>query len=133
MKMTTKTTKRSRWKDIPENVKKISALISAIIVIITACGSVLAWFEDKMTEHLDKRLSSVETTVNEIRQDTVRLQLDNLINNDSENIESILTVAHKYFIEMKGDWYMTEKFKKWGIEHNVDLSDFAFSRTTAPE
>lgn len=131
--MTTKTTRRSRWKDIPENVKKISALISAIIVIITACGSVLAWFEDKMTEHLDKRLSSVETTVNEIRQDTVRLQLDNLINNDSENIESILTVAHKYFIEMKGDWYMTEKFKKWGTEHNVDLSDFAFSRTTAPE
>ena len=131
--MTTKTTKRSRWKDIPENVKKVSALISAIIVIVTACGSVLAWFEDKMTEHLDTRLSSVENTVNEIRQDTVRLQLDNLINNDSENVESILTVAHKYFIEMKGDWYMTEKFKKWGIDHNVDLSDFAFSRTTAPE
>lgn len=86
-----------------------------------------------MTEHLDKRLSSVETTVNEIRQDTVRLQLDNLINNDSENIESILTVAHKYFIDMKGDWYMTEKFKKWGAEHNVDLSDFAFSHTTALE
>lgn len=122
---------RSRWKDLPENVKKVSALISAIVVICTTLGSVLSWFEGKITGHIDKRLSSVETTINDIRQDTVRLQLDNLINNDSENIESILTVARQYFIEMKGDWYMTEKFKRWGREHNVDLSDFAFTHSPA--
>lgn len=115
-----------KFKDIPENVKKISAFISAIIVIITACGSLLNWFESKMTEHLDARISSVENTVNEIRQDTVRLQLDSLINNDSENIESILNVAKVYFIDMNGDWYMTEKFKRWGREHDVDLTDFHF-------
>lgn len=120
---------RSRWKNLPDNVKKISTFISAIIVIITACGSVLSWFESKMTEYLDKRLSSVETTVNDIRQDTVRLQLDNLINNDSDNVESILTVARTYFIDMGGDWYMTEKFKQWGREHNVDLSDFTFTHS----
>lgn len=83
-----------------------------------------------MTEHLDARISSVESTVNEIRQDTIRLQLDNLINNDSNNIESILTVAKLYFIDMKGDWYMTEKFKKWGKEHDVDLTDFKFTSHT---
>ncbi|MBP5722601.1 MAG: hypothetical protein J6X18_03360 [Bacteroidales bacterium] len=115
-----------KLKDIPEKVKKISAFISAIIVIITACGSLLNWFEAKMTEHLDARISSVENTVNEIRQDTIRLQLDSLINNDSENIESILNVAKVYFIDMNGDWYMTEKFKRWGREHDVDLTDFHF-------
>ena len=120
---------RSRWKNLPDNVKKISTFISAIIVIITACGSVLSWFESKMTEYLDRRLSSVETTVNDIRQDTVRLQLDNLINNDSDNVESVLTVARTYFIDMGGDWYMTEKFKRWGREHNVDLSDFTFTHS----
>ena len=82
-----------------------------------------------MTEHLDARLATVEATVNDIRQDTVRLQLDNLINNDPDNIESVLTVAKVYFIDMKGDWYMTEKFKKWGREHNVDLSDFTFTHS----
>lgn len=122
---------RSRWKDIPENIKKISAFISAIIVIVTAVGSALSWFETKMTEHLDARLDYVESTVREIREDTVRLQLDNLINNDSDNVESILTVARTYFIDMRGDWYMTEKFKAWGREHNVDLSDFAFTHSPA--
>lgn len=80
-----------------------------------------------MTEHLDERIASVENTLNDIRQDTTRLQLDNLINNDSDNIESILKVAKVYFMDMNGDWYMTEKFKKWGKDHDVDLSDFNFT------
>lgn len=80
-----------------------------------------------MTEHLDERIASVENTLNDIRQDTTRMQLDNLINNDSDNIESILKVAKVYFIDMNGDWYMTEKFKKWGKDHDVDLSDFNFT------
>lgn len=123
-------TMKNKLKNIPENVKKVSAFISALIVIFTACGSLLNWFETKMTEHLDSRISSVESVVNDIRQDTVRLQLDNLINNDADNIESILTVAKVYFIDMNGDWYMTEKFKKWGKEHDVDLSDFKFTSHT---
>lgn len=122
--------KRTRLPNIPESIKKISTLVSAVVVIFTTCASVLVWAQNKLTEHLDGRMASIESTVNEIRQDTVRLQLDNLINNDSENIESILTVAKTYFIDMNGDWYMTEKFKRWGSEHSVDLSDFNFTRAT---
>lgn len=121
---------KNKIKNLPDSVKKISAFISALIVIFTACGSLLNWFETKITERIDARISSVESVVNDIRQDTVRMQLDNLINNDSSNIESILTVAKVYFIDMKGDWYMTEKFKKWGREHDVDLSDFKFTSHT---
>lgn len=123
----TKKTIKKQFSELPENVKKISAFLSAVIVIVTTIGSVLSWFESKMTEHLDNRIDALESTVNDIRQDTVRLQLDNLINSDSENIESILNVAKVYFIDMQGDWYMTEKFKQWGKEHDVDLSDFNFT------
>lgn len=127
----TKNTKKTP-KSIFERVKSFSALISAVVVIITTCGTVLAWFESKMTEKIDKRLYNIETVMDDVRQDTVRLQLLQLMESDPNNIESILTVAHQYFIEMNGDWYMTEKFKKWGEEHDVDLSDFAFSHTTTP-
>lgn len=125
--------KKKSWKDVPELVKKISALISAVVVIFTTLGSCLSWFENKITQHLDDRMSTLESKVNDIREDTIRIQLDNLINNDSENIESILTIARTYFIDMKGDWYMTEKFKRWGREHNVDLSDFAFTRDSSAD
>lgn len=129
--MTTQKKKKKSWKDVPELVKKISALISAVVVIFTTLGSCLSWFENKITQHLDERMSTLESKVNDIREDTIRIQLDNLINNDSENVESILTIARTYFIDMKGDWYMTEKFKRWGREHNVDLSDFAFTRDSS--
>lgn len=119
------------WKSVPKRIQTASTVLASIIAICTTVGSVLAWFEAKMTEHLDGRIDSLETTVNDIREDTVRLQLDNLINGDSDNIESILTVAKVYFIDMNGDWYMTEKFKKWGREHDVDLSDFNFTSHSA--
>lgn len=126
------TSHKSYWKSLPKRVQTASAVLASIVAICTTVGAVLTWFESKMTEHLDKRIDTLESTVNDIRQDTVRLQLDNLINGDSNNIESILTVAKVYFIDMKGDWYMTEKFKRWGREHDVDLSDFNFtSHTTA--
>lgn len=126
------TSHKSYWKSLPKRVQTASAVLASIVAICTTVGAVLTWFESKMTEHLDKRIDTLESTVNDIRQDTVRLQLDNLINGDSNNIESILTIAKVYFIDMKGDWYMTEKFKRWGREHDVDLSDFNFtSHTTA--
>ena len=119
--------KNKCWKNVPKRIQTASAVLASIIAICTTIGSVLAWFEGKMTEHLDNRIDTLEATVNDIRQDTVRLQLDNLINSDSDNIESILNVAKVYFIDMHGDWYMTEKFKRWGREHDVDLSDFNFT------
>lgn len=119
--------KKSMWESVPKRVQTASAVLASIIAICTTVGSILSWFETKMTEHLDSRIDTLENTVNDIRQDTIRLQLDNLINGDADNIESILTVARVYFIDMDGDWYMTEKFKRWGREHDVDLSDFNFT------
>lgn len=118
------------WKTVPKRIQTASAVLASIVAICTTVGSVLAWFEAKMTEHLDVKIDTLESTVKDIRQDTVRLQLDNLINGDSDNIESILNVAKVYFIDMQGDWYMTEKFKRWGREHDVDLSDFNFTSHT---
>lgn len=119
--------KNKGWKSVPKRIQTASAVLASIVAICTTVGSVLAWFESKMTEHLDNRIDTLESTVNNIRLDTVRLQLDGLMAHDSNNIESILSVARVYFIEMNGDWYMTEKFKKWGREHDVDLSDFNFT------
>lgn len=119
--------RKSYWKSLPKHVQTASAVLASIVAICTTIGGVLSWFEAQMTEHLDKRIDSLESAVKDVRLDTVRLQLDGLMAHDSNNIESILSVAKVYFIDMQGDWYMTEKFKKWGKEHDVDLSDFNFT------
>ena len=126
--------KKSGWESLPKRVQTASAVLASVIAICTTVGAILSWFETKMTEHLDTRIDTLESTVNDIRLDTVRLQLDGLMAHDASNIESILSVARVYFIDMRGDWYMTEKFKAWGREHDVDLSDFNFtSHTTSKQ
>ena len=119
--------KKSYWKSLPKRVQTASAVLASIIAICTTVGGILSWFEAQMTAHLDKRIDTLESTVKDIRLDTVRLQLDGLMAHDSENVESILSVAKVYFLDMNGDWYMTEKFKTWGRAHDVDLSDFNFT------
>ncbi len=119
------------WENVPKRIQTASAVLASIIAICTTVGGVLSWFEAQMTAHLDKRIDTLESTVKDIRLDTVRLQLDGLMAHDSDNVESILSVAKVYFLDMDGDWYMTEKFKRWGREHDVDLTDFNFTSHSA--
>lgn len=120
------------WESVPKRIQTASAVLASIVAICTTVGGVLSWFEAKMTEHIDTRIDTLEDTVKDIRLDTVRLQLDGLMAHDSDNVESILSVAKVYFLDMNGDWYMTEKFKRWGREHDVDLSDFNFTSHSVP-
>ena len=126
-----KKSKKLGFDTVPSRIKEVSAILSALIVIFTTVGSLMTWFQNNITAHIDDRIDTLEKSVNDVRLDTVRLQLDGLIAHDSENVESILSVAKVYFLDMNGDWYMTEKFKKWGREHDVDLSDFNFTSHTA--
>jgi len=126
-----KKSKKLGFDTVPSRIKEVSAILSALVVIFTTVGSLMTWFQNNITAHIDDRIDTLENTVNDIRLDTVRLQLDGLMAHDANNIESILSVAKVYFLDMNGDWYMTEKFKQWGREHDVDLSDFNFTSHTA--
>ena len=113
-------------KELPNIVKGVSVFISSLIVIFGFVGSATLWVSNKITEDVSNEIQGLNSTVQDIRMDTVRLQLLELMNNDSDNVESILTVARKYFIDLKGDWYMTKRFKEWAKRYDIDLSDFTF-------
>lgn len=55
-----------------------------------------------------------------LEQDTSRLQLLNLIQNDGDNKDAILTLGHHYFQDLKGNMYMTELYTEWARRHEID-------------
>lgn len=57
-------------------------------------------------ENLGHKVSSLE-------QDTTRLQLLNLIQNDATNKDTILKLGQHYFQDLHGNMYMTDLFAKW--------------------
>lgn len=61
-----------------------------------------------------------------VRQDTLRVQLMQYIQGEPSAHDTILKLGYTYFVEYKGDWVMTNKFKDWaeseGVKIPFDLS-----------
>lgn len=70
-----------------------------------------------------KNIEDLAKVVDDIRGDTIRLQLNDLIERDPQNIDTILKVAEFYFIDMQKNWWMASKFKKWAKQHDVEVPD----------
>lgn len=65
------------------------------------------------------RVSKLEKNDTKQEKDNVRTQLLVLIADYKENTQEIMEVAHHYFAEIKGDWYMTTIFNQWLTENKV--------------
>lgn len=109
-----------------ERVKLISGIITAVATIAGALGACYGFIKTELTSEVTSRLDALTEDMATIRQDTVRLQLLEMINGDPENVEGVLTIARTYFDELGGDWYMTAKFKAWAEPRGIDISAFHF-------
>ena len=93
-------------------------------------------FNTAMSNHeidANKNMQAVSKAVEDLkgisidtRKDTLRIQLMLLIQNQPDNIDSILKLAETYFMKLHGDWYMTSEFKKWAKAHDIEVPDTMF-------
>lgn len=70
-----------------------------------------------------------QTQLNKINKDlddnnlrTLRLDLLHAIETDPNNQLVILELAQKYFVEMKGNCYMSKVFQEWADDHHVNIT-----------
>lgn len=70
----------------------------------------------KISNQLDKLGKTQEETILRI----TRIELLSLIREDPENIDAILQVAEKYFIELDGNAYAHAIFLAWAKRYGVD-------------
>lgn len=80
--------------------------------------------QDKIVERLDKMEShnkGQDSEIHDIRLDTTRTQLYFKMEHDTHNYDTILKIAHKYFVILKGDWVATIDFLAWAEKENVKI------------
>ena len=89
--------------------------------------------QDTYKRDSDSRLESFREAVNEVinttketRKDTLRIQLLMLLQQQPENIDTILKLAQTYFVELHGDWYMSSEFSKWAKKHEVEVPQYIY-------
>ena len=85
-------------------------IIIAVISAMTS-GGVLAFVQFLITRNDDKQ--SIKHTLTKLEKDGLRTQLLLMILMKPEEKKEILTLAQHYFVDLEGNWYMTDIFKKW--------------------
>lgn len=82
----------------------------AVISALTS-GGVLAFVQFLISRHDDRQ--GIKSTLIKLEKDGLRTQLLLMILLKPQEKKEILTLAQHYFIDLKGNWYMTDVFDKW--------------------
>lgn len=117
--------KENQFGIISENLKKISAVISAIGVIIGAFVGVGGWIVNQVNAESNEQIQALEARLDEAHKESqlgiTRLELQGLINDTPENRTEIEKLARYYFLELHGDTYMTSMYSKWATEYGGNI------------
>ena len=118
--------KVSIYDKIDSRLKRIAATVSASIVIIGAAVSLCSWLSSQVQSVITTQISDFrqESQEADLRQEqaVTRVELVILIEHDPENKVAIERMAKYYFIELKGDRYMEEKYGEWADKYGGDIS-----------
>lgn len=68
------------------------------------------------------KLQAITNDLEDNNLRTLRLDLLHAIETDPDNQVVILELAQKYFVEMKGNCYMSKVFQEWADDHNVSIT-----------
>ena len=89
----------------------LSALIAGIFNLIVNRKGRLEEIENSL-KTIDRRMKTAE-------KDSLRTQLLLLLSDYPEEANEIMTLAQHYFVDLKGDWYMTSMFNRWLVVHDI--------------
>lgn len=118
--------KISLYDKTDKKVQKWAKTISAITIIIGALAGVYSWASAQFAKAVSEQISDFQEEVRssdaEIQQSVTRVELLALMEHDPDNIVAIEKLAHYYFVELKGDKWMSERYSRYAAEHNIDAS-----------
>ena len=96
-----------------------------LAVIGAVLGSGLIQF--LITRHDNNKANPIEKKIDKILEEQKKTEKDNLrtqllvmMNMMPNNHEEIMTLAERYFKELKGDWFYSSLFSKWLKDNNVE-------------
>lgn len=79
---------------------------------------------DKKAKQIDEictKLQKLDNKLLKFEKDLTRLQLMLLMTSYSDRKAEITEVAHHYFVDDNGNWYMTNMFKDWCEANDFEI------------
>lgn len=117
----------------------IVALVGGMAGIITAIKGVFEYIDkrkgntvevqvQKAIQPLIEKIDALEEhnrrqdeQLLQIHLDTTRTQLYFKMEHDTHNHDTIFKIAHRYFVELSGDWVATVDFLDWANKEKIEV------------
>lgn len=126
-------TLESRWDNADRWIKRIIGAVTTLGVIAGMFAGLFGWGLGKLDGFVDQKLESLTTQISALEekldsdsyisaQSRTRLELNMLITHSPTNIVEIEKVARYYFVELGGDWYMSQIYSTWAKEYGGDYT-----------
>lgn len=90
-------------------------MTTTIIVAILASNGLFAMIQYLITRHDTRK--GIGGTLLKLEKDGLRTQLLLMILMKPDEKKEILTLAQHYFVDLHGNWYMTDVFDSWCEDH----------------
>ena len=74
-----------------------------------------------LEKKIDENEAAHKERAERIERDLCRLQMLNLMDHRPDDTTELMTVAERYFCELKGDWYMDGLFSAFCESHGIAL------------
>jgi len=119
------------------NVDAVKTTIATTATTIVALAIIFLIYksEARANRELQAHIEESNTLAAEIREDiseikkmllengksTLRIEINEEMLQNPHNHDTILKMAEKYFCQMKGDWYMTNRFLDWVEKEKIHL------------
>lgn len=84
-----------------------------LLIAILGGGNALLFIKFLIERYDKKKSEDIKGTLKKLEKDGLRTQLLLMILMKPEEKKEILTLAQHYFVDLEGNWYMTDIFKKW--------------------
>lgn len=76
---------------------------------------------NEQVKGINAGIDELKDIVKDTAKSTLRLEINEEMGKNPHNHDTILKMGEKYFCEMDGDWYMTNRFLDWAEKENVHL------------
>ncbi len=126
-----------KWGKLDHWLKRLISTVSSILVISGALIGAVSWVvhqaNSQVTLVVEQQVAPLSAEVIELKEQVsdyarnselsiTRLELSNLISHNPTNVLEIEKVARHYFVELGGDWYMSQIYSDWAREYGGDLA-----------
>lgn len=131
-----------KWDNADRWLKRIVSFITGTGVIIGLFMGLFSWGIGQLDGFVNSKLEDVAAQVSELQSNLgrqvenlqsdlkearlssdlsdARLELNTLIAHNPTNVLEIEKVARYYFIDLGGDWYMSQIYSDWAREYGGD-------------